>query len=71
MENENLVNEQPTPVVEKVTLKDIEEENNKLSPEEQQLADELAASVLAMNEEELQKANAFLKKKLEILKNRK
>lgn len=70
MENENLV-EEPKPVVEKVTLKDIEEENNKLSPEEQQLADELAASVLAMSKEELQKANAFLKKKLEILKNRK
>lgn len=70
MENENLV-EEPKPVIEKVTLKDIEEENNKLSPEEQQLADELAASVLAMNKEELQKANAFLKKKLEILKNRK
>lgn len=71
MENENLVERQPEPVIEKVTLKEIEEENNKLSPEDQQLSDELANAVLAMNEEELQKAIAFIKKKLEILKNRK
>ncbi len=71
MENENLVEIQPEPVIEKVTLKEIEEENNKLSPEEQQLSDELANAVLAMNEEELQKAIAFVKKKIEILKNRK
>lgn len=71
MENENLVEGQPEPVIEKVTLKEIEEENNKLSPEDQQLSDELANAVLAMNEEELQKAIAFIKKKLEILKNRK
>lgn len=71
MENENLIEGQPEPVIEKVTLKEIEEENNKLSPEDQQLSDELANAVLAMNEEELQKAIAFIKKKLEILKNRK
>lgn len=71
MENENLIEGQPEPAIEKVTLKEIEEENNKLSPEDQQLSDELANAVLAMNEEELQKAIAFIKKKLEILKNRK
>lgn len=68
MDNENLINDQPTPVIEKVSLKEIQEENNKLSPEEQQLANELAESVMAMNEDELKKAVAFLDKKLEILK---
>lgn len=71
MENENLIEEQPAPVIEKVSLQEIEKEQHKLSPEEQQLADKLAKSVLNMNEQELKKAIAFVKKKIEILKNMK
>lgn len=71
MENENLIEDQPAPVIEKVSLQEIEKEQHKLSPEGQQLADKLANSVLNMNEQELKKAIAFVKKKIEILKNMK
>lgn len=70
MDNENLINsEQPAPVVEKVSLKEIEEEKNQLSPEEKKVVDRLINATLALKGESLDKAIAFVNKKLEILKN--
>lgn len=68
MENENLISNQDENIVKKVSLKEIEEEKNKLSPEELKLAEDLAKSILALNEEQLKRAIAFVDKKIKLIK---
>lgn len=72
MNNETInEEEQSAPVIEKVAKSDLKQERNKLDLENDSVASELINSMLALNEEELDKAIAFVKKKLEILKNKK
>lgn len=70
-DNEKLENEQQTPVIEKVSLKNIEAERAELEMDEDNPFDRFIETSLKLNDEDLDKAIAFLKKKLEILKNRK
>lgn len=67
MENENL-NEQPTPIVEKVSVKQLKQEQNKLDLEENTPINNLIKSMMALEGEDLDKAIAFVEKKIEILK---
>lgn len=67
MENENL-NEQPAPVVEKVSLKEIKQDQNSIDLEEDTPMNNLIKSMMALKGEDLDKAIAFVNKKLEILK---
>lgn len=67
MENENL-NEQPAPVVEKISVEELKQEQNKLDLEENTPINNLIKSMMALEGEELDKAIAFVNKKLEILK---
>ena len=71
MENE-IINEeeqQPAPVIEKVSIKDLDQERLNLDLEDDNLVNNLIKSMLALNEEELKKAIEYLDKKIEILKN--
>ena len=72
MDNE-IINEeqQPAPVIEKVAISDLNQERTMLDLEEDNVVNNLIKSMLALNEEELKKAIAYVEKKLEILKNRK
>lgn len=70
-DNEKLENEQQTPVIEKVSLKNIEAERAELEMDEDNPFDRFIETSLKLNDEDLDKAIAFLKKKLEILKNKK
>ena len=67
MENNNLNNE-TAPVVEKVSLKQVKQEKAQASIEENEVLNKLVNSALAMTDEERLKAIAFLDKKLQILK---
>ena len=67
MENNNLNNE-TAPVVEKVSLKTVKQEKAQASIEENEVLNKLVNSALAMTDEERLKAIAFLDKKLQILK---
>ena len=71
VENE-IINEeeqQPAPVIEKVSIKDLDQERLNLDLEDDHLVNNLIKSMLALNEEELKKAIEYLDKKIEILKN--
>ena len=71
VENE-IINEeeqQPAPVIEKVSLEDLDQERINLDLEDDNLVNNLIKSMLALNEEELKKAIDYLDKKIEILKN--
>lgn len=70
MENE-LLNNEPAPVVEKVTIKDVKVEKEKIDFEEDTPANNFVRAAMALNDKELDKAIAFINKKLEILKNKK
>lgn len=70
-DNEKLENEQQTPVIEKVSLKNIEAERAELEMDEDNPFDRFIETSLKLNDEDLDKAIAFLKKKLEIIKNKK
>lgn len=66
---ENLINnEKPAPAVEKVSMKTVKQEKALASAENDEIINNLINSALAMNEEELQKAIAFVQKKIDILK---
>ena len=71
MENEIINDEeqQPAPVIEKVSIKDLDEERLNLDLEEDNLVNNLIKSMLALNEEDTKKAIEYLNKKIEILKN--
>ena len=71
MDNEKIENEQQTPVIEKVSLKNIEAERAELEMDEDNPFDELIETSLKLNDEDLDKAIAFIKKKLDILNNKK
>lgn len=72
MNNETInEEEQSAPVIEKIKKSDLKQERNKLDLENDSVASELINSMLALNEEELDKAIAFVKNKIEILKNKK
>ncbi len=70
MENE-LLNGEPAPIVEKVTLKDVRNEKEKIDFEEDTPVNNFIKAAMALNDKELDKAIAFINKKLEILKNKK
>lgn len=70
MENE-LLNNEPAPVVEKVTIKDVKQEKEKIDFEEDTPVNNFVKAAMALNDKELDKAIAFINKKLEILKNKK
>ena len=74
MENKNNElneTEQPAPVIEKVSLKNIETERNDIELEADDPINNLIKAALELDEEYLKKAIAFIDKKLEILKNKK
>lgn len=74
MENKNNElneTEQPAPVIEKVSLKNIETERNDIELEADDPINNLIKAALELDEEDLKKAIAFINKKLEILKNKK
>ncbi len=70
MENE-LDTMQPAPVVEKVSLKDLKDEKEKIDFEENTPVNNFIKTAMALNDEDLDKAIAFVNKKLEIFKNKK
>ena len=66
---ENLINNnEPAPVVEKVSLKEVKQEKDIAKAEDDEIVNNLINSALALNEQEIQMAIAFLDKKIEILK---
>lgn len=68
MENEIINEEQAAPVIEKISLMDLNQERVMLDLEENNLVNNLIKSMLALNDEELKKAINYLDKKIEILK---
>ncbi len=68
MENEIINEEQPAPIIEKVSLEDLDQERVMLDLEEDNLVNNLIKSMLALNSDELSKAIDYLDKKIEILK---
>ena len=68
MENEIINEEQPAPVIEKVSLEDLDQERVMLDLEEDNLVNNLIKSMLALNNDELSKAIDYLDKKIEVLK---
>ena len=68
MENEIINEEQPAPIIEKVSLEDLDQERVMLDLEEDNLVNNLIKSMLALNNDELTKAIDYLDKKIEILK---
>lgn len=71
MEN-NIVNgEQPVSSVEKISKTDLKTEQNKMSLEENTPVNNFINTVMSLNDKELDKAIAFINKKLEILKKNK
>lgn len=67
MENENL-NEQPAATIEKINLKELKHEQDLLNLDEDTPINNLIKSMMNLRGEELDKAIAFVNKKLEILK---
>jgi hypothetical protein len=68
VENEIINEEQPAPVIEKVSLEDLDQERVMLDLEEDNLVNNLIKSMLALNNDELSKAIDYLDKKIEVLK---
>lgn len=67
MQNENL-NNQPAPVVEKVAKKVLKTEKNKIDVESNKVVNDFINTVMALSDEDLEKALAFVNKKVELLK---
>ncbi len=67
MQNENL-NNQPAPVVEKVAKKVLKTEKTKLEIENNKVVNDFINTVMALSDEDLEKALAFVNKKVEQLK---
>ena len=70
MENE-LINNEPAPVVEKVSIKDLKEEKAKIDFEQDTPVNNFVKTAMALSDEDLDNALAFVNKKLEILRNKK
>lgn len=68
MENIELNNEQPAPTIEKISTKEIKNEQVKLDLEEDTPINNLIKSMIALEGEDLDKAIALVEKKLDILK---
>lgn len=68
-ENENMNNEQPAPVVEKVSLKEIQQEKTKVNLDEDTPFNRLLKAAMALEGDDIKKAQAYLEKKIEKLKN--
>ena len=68
MQNDNLNIEQPTPVVEKVKKKILNTEKTKLNIENNKVISDFISSVMALSDEDLDKALAFINKKIDLLK---
>lgn len=68
MQNENLSIEQPAPVVEKVAKQTLKSEKNKIDIENNKVINDFINTVWALSDEDLDKALAFVNKKLELLK---
>lgn len=70
---ENNINDlnQPAPSIEKVSVAELRQEQSNLDLEADTPINNLIKSMLALEGEDLDKALVFVKKKLEILKNRK
>ena len=64
---ENKINNNSTAAVEKVSLKQIKQEKESIAASEDKVVTDLINAVLALNEEELDMAIAFVNKKLEKL----
>lgn len=71
MDNEIINDEQIAPTIEKVSLKEIQNENTQQMLESDDPTARLIKSVLALRGPALEKALNFVEKKLEKLKNRK
>ena len=69
MENEIINEEQPAPVIEKISTDILDQERAMLDLEEDTVVNGLIKSMLALNGEELKKAISYVEKKLETLKN--
>ncbi len=69
MDNENIMNNQPAPVVEKVSLDSINSEKESLDnqPVTDNSMTKLLNIMMSMNEKELKKAAAYVEKKIEKL----
>lgn len=70
MENE-LINNEPAPTVEKVSVKDLKDEKSKIELEQDTPVNNFVKAAMALSDEDLDKAIAFVNRKLEILKNKK
>ena len=70
MENE-LINNEPAPAVEKVSVKDLKNEKSKIEFEQDTPVNNFVKAAMALSDEDLDKAIAFVNRKLEILKNKK
>lgn len=68
MENIELDNGQPAPTIEKISTKEIRNEQVKLDLEEDTPINSLIKSIMALEGEDLDKAIALVERKLEILK---
>ncbi len=68
MENENLINEQQAPVVEKVSAEAMTNEQAETQPATSSAFSDLIDSMLALNDKEIKKAIAYVEKQMEKLK---
>ena len=71
MENENVNVEQAVSSVEKVSKSDLKTEHNKMNLEENTPVNNFVNAVNSLSDKDLDKALAFINKKLEILKKKK
>ena len=65
---ENNLNDNPVSVVEKVSMQQIKQVQSELKSSENKTISNLIEAACALNDEEIDKAIAFLDKKLEMLK---
>lgn len=68
MDNNDLTTQEPAPVIEKVSLKEISQEQDVIDLEEDTPINNLIKSMMALEGKDLDRAIAFVEKKLEILK---
>lgn len=68
MDNNDLTTQEPAPVIEKVSLEEINHEQDVLDLEEDTPINNLIKSMMALEGKDLDRAIAFVEKKLEILK---
>ena len=70
MEQNNINEQQPSPIIEKVSIKDIDIEKTKVSLEEDSPVNNFVKAAMALNDEELDLAITFLKNKLRKLQDK-